>query len=196
MPTLATSTTYSLVSVFPHWAQWGLRIGDRRTMANPCIVAGIGPLLHAPSWLFCHRFILLGPPVTVFQHFSTLLPFFFSSSWSWVMGSLGPFGFFAQAAVLQRFDIRCRSACGSCGMFCNRNSPSFLSPCSHIFAQWVAAFQAFRRGIHRHEALEDVAHTGIPVHSYAADREKQIAIQNTQKQYGHQRKPRYKNTSC
>lgn len=68
------------------------------------------------------------------------------------MGSLGPFGFFAQAAVLQRFDIRCRSACGSCGMFCNRNSPSFLSPCSHIFAQWVAAFQAFRRGIHRHEA--------------------------------------------
>ena len=70
MPTLATSTTYSLVSVFPHWAQWGLRIGDRRTMANPCIVACIGPLLHAPSWLFCHRFILLGPPVSfnIFQH--------------------------------------------------------------------------------------------------------------------------------
>ena len=88
-----------------------------------------------------HRFILLGPPVTVFQHFSTLLPFFFSSSWSWVMGSLGPFGFFAQAAVLQRFDIRCRSACGSCGMFCNRNSPSFLSPCSHIFAQWLLHFK-------------------------------------------------------
>jgi hypothetical protein len=108
----------------------------------------------------------------------------------------GPFGFLAQAAVLQRFDIRCRSACGSCGMFCSRNSPSFLSPCSHIFAQWVAAFQAFRRGIHRREALEDVAHAGIPVHSYAADREKQIATQNTQKQYGHQRKPRYKNTSC